>query len=142
MDRKIILQYVIPITLLVFTNFNVVWHVTETDGGPDRLYGFPLPYATSAYACSLCNVIAVFPLLIDLSFVALVITATFFILHRYVQPLPTNRWFILLALSVASISIGLHFIGDIIVQDNYWRSWLDMPPSVASWSLQFGTLGL
>jgi hypothetical protein len=142
LDRKIILQYVVPITLLVFTNCTVVWQVMDTEGGPDHLYGFPLPYATSAFACSFCNVIAVFPLIIDLACVALVVTAAIFMLHRHVQALPTNKWLILLALTVSAISLGLHFMGELMVQDNFWRSWLDISPTFVSWSLQFGPLGL
>ncbi len=142
MDRKIILQYVIPITLLVFTNCTVVWQVTDTDGGPELLYGFPLPYATSAFACSFCNVIAVFPLIIDLACVALVVTAAIFMLHRHVVPLPTNKWFILLGLTFSAILLGFHFMGELMVQDNFWRSWLDISHTLVSWSLQFGPLGL
>jgi hypothetical protein len=102
MDRKLILQYVIPITLLVFTNCTVVWHVTDTDGGPERLYGFPLPYATSAFACSFCNVIGVFPLIIDLACVALVVTAAIFMLAA-----PINR---LKDLCFAARRYGRHMI--------------------------------
>ncbi len=142
MDRKVFLQYVIPITFLVFTNVNVVWQVTDSNGGPDRLYGFPLPYATSAYACSFCNDIAAVPLIMDFACAALVIMASVVMIDRYVQPLPTNRWSILLAISVSVMSLGLHFIGDILVQDNSWRLWLDISHTVISRSLQFGPLGL
>lgn len=142
MDRKIMFQYVIPITLLVFANVHVVWQVTDTDGGPDRLYGFPLPYATSAYACTFCEVIAVIPLAIDLASLTLVVWGSASLFQRSCTHLPTKPWSTVLAMVIAIFSLVLHFFFGIIGQDNFWRLWLDLSYRVVDITIQFGPLGL
>jgi|GEM_PF-4096690 len=142
MNRKVILQYVLPITIIIFACVNVVWHVTNTDGGPDRLYGFPLPYVTSAYACSFCNDIATAPMLIDLTIHILAVFGTIALLQHLIKPLPTRPWSTALAWMIAAFSLFLHLGFGTIVQDNHWSTWLDFAYTVESRSIVFGPLGL
>jgi len=142
MNRKVLFHYALPITIIIFACVNVVWHVTNTDGGPDRLYGYPLPYATSAYACSFCNDMAAAPMLIDLTIYSLAVSGTIALLQHLTKPFPTKPWSTTLAWLIAAISLFLHLGFGTVLQDNHWSTWIDLTYTVESRSVKFAPLGL
>lgn len=111
-------------TLVLFANVTLKWDVVPIDQGPEHLYGFPLPYATSAVGCSFCNQLFVGPLLIDLMSYLLGAVGLFLVLVNVVGISPSSRPITIgLALLIAAVAVFLQFGGAIMVQEDSWTWW-------------------
>ncbi|GAC1311015.1 MAG: hypothetical protein NVSMB24_29520 [Mucilaginibacter sp.] len=83
------LQYYLPVT---FTLFMLVTEkrTVITDGGYDRLYGFPFPYISNNYACTGCYDVYLSALLVDLLIYVFFILLIFKMVEKLGLTLKTN----------------------------------------------------
>jgi len=86
---KKIFQYYFPITLLLFSCVTLKYRVV-TDGGYDRLYGFPLPFISSTYAFTGHRDVYIFPLIVDVTVYFGVSALVIFLFEKWVFHLKTN----------------------------------------------------
>ena len=59
-------QYYVPATLLLFLSVTIE-RIVVTDGGYDRLYGFPFAFRSNAIGCSFCYEVYVSTLALNLA---------------------------------------------------------------------------
>jgi hypothetical protein len=83
------LQYYLPVT---FTLFMLVTEkrAVITDGGYDRLYGFPWPYISNNYACTGCYDVYLNALIVDLLVYVFFILLIFKMVEKLGLTLKTN----------------------------------------------------
>lgn len=75
------LQYYLPATALLFWGVTIN-RVVQTDGGYDRLYGFPFAFRSNAFACSFCYEIYIGTLVLDLIIDLAVVLFVFRVLKK------------------------------------------------------------
>jgi hypothetical protein len=63
--RRKLFEHYLPLTVTLFMLVTIE-RVVVTDGGNDRLYGFPFPYITSSYGYSFHYDVFVLPMLLNL----------------------------------------------------------------------------
>ena len=140
-QARIWLQYIVPMALVLFTNVTLQWDVVPVDQGPEHLYGFPLPYATSAIACSFCNHFFLGPLLIDLLCYFL-FAVGLLLLIKVIGLDPGSRPMTIgLALLIAAVAVFLRFGYAVIGPDDQWTWWdqYDLHPLIGR-KLIFGPI--
>ncbi|MEO8405930.1 MAG: hypothetical protein ABI480_15090 [Chitinophagaceae bacterium] len=90
---KKILQYYLPLTLILFTVITIERSVL-TDGGYDKLYGFPLPYISNGFAFSFHYSVFVMAMLFDLLVYFVLIALVFKFVMKLGLQLKTHWIFI------------------------------------------------
>lgn len=101
------LQYSIPITLTLFSFVTIIRNVL-TDGGYDKLYGFPFAYISNSYANSFHYDVYVLPFIFDLLFYWLAITIVIIIFEKRLFILKTHWTVITISTIVSLFWIYLH----------------------------------
>ncbi|BAU53227.1 hypothetical protein [Mucilaginibacter gotjawali] len=70
-------QYYLPVSLSLFMLFTEKRAVAGTDGGYDRLFGFPFPYISNNFGCTGCFDVYTGALILDFSIYLLLILLIF-----------------------------------------------------------------
>ena len=99
---KLIVQYYLPIALVLTFTISLKKEVV-TDGGFDRMYGFPLSYITNNYACTGCYDVYIFNLLFNILFYGVIYHLIFLSLTKFGIKRTTNK----LGIWLGIIIIGL-----------------------------------
>lgn len=74
LSRQTLLQYVLPLTCFAFALLTQQYQVV-TDGGYDRLYGFPFPFISNTWVTTFHHSVCIVPALVDFFLYLLVIVA-------------------------------------------------------------------
>ena len=133
-SKKQILQYILPITIITFLSFTIERNV-KTEGGYEKLYGFPFSFISSNAGCTFCYqfyfIEFFFDLLIYLGFYIFIFT----LIDKYIFHLKTNMYLIWLIYIV--IFIYLFFV---FYLAEYRFNWLNSDLySIQNKSLHFGS---
>ena len=104
---KILLQYLLPVTLTLFMLVTIKRSVETDIGGYDRLYGLPFPFISSNYAFTNHFDVYFLIMLIDLLFYFIVTLLFFKLIDRLGIKLKTHWTFILIGIIISIFWICL-----------------------------------
>jgi len=114
---KKIFQYYLPVTLTLFILLTIKRAVV-TDGAYDRLYGFPLPYISSNYACTGCGDVYIAATLFDLLIYFIFVLLIFKGIEKSGVKLKTHWIPTSIGLLISLTWVGLFFL---FSQDNLFK---------------------
>ncbi len=89
--KKLILQLIIPLTLLSFAFITKWWYADIVDGSDEILIGFPLPYTCPCWHTSLCSQFFVMEFFVDLFCYFLLWFIIVFLVNNYLIKLKLNK---------------------------------------------------
>jgi hypothetical protein len=72
LNRHTLFQYILPLTCFAFALLTQQFHVV-TDGGYDRMYGFPFPFITGTWVTTFHHSVYIVPALVDFFLYLLVV---------------------------------------------------------------------
>ena len=114
---KLIIQYYLPISLALTFTISEKKEVV-TDGGFDRMYGFPTSYITNNCGCTHCYEVFISNLLLNILFYGLIIHLLFLILKRFGIIVKTNK--ISLIIGVLSLCFLIFCFYVVSFESNYF----------------------
>jgi hypothetical protein len=108
-----IIAYYIPLTCIIFLFLTVNRTVILADGSTIiNFYGFPWPYTTSAFACTGCYEVFLFPLALNLAVTFFSICFLSLLVKKFIKKYHAHRWGILFGLLISIASVIVFFINN------------------------------
>lgn len=105
-----IFNWVIPITIILFTSFTKWWHTLPVDA-PDTIYhGFPFPYAGSAWHTSGAYQFFIIEYIADLFVYFILVAFLTFLINRYVIEINLHRLFSIVLWSFSVVLLGMQVL--------------------------------
>jgi hypothetical protein len=92
-SRKLILTFVLPLTIILFGTITKWRYVYIEDGPDDFIYGFPLTFICSGWHTSMSLQIFILELLFDFSVYFITCLTVITLIDRLVKPININRYF-------------------------------------------------
>lgn len=129
------LQFYLPITAVLFWTVTIE-RVVVTDGGYDRLYGFPFAFKSNVFACSFCYEVYVAPLLLNLLIDLAVVVILFKIVGLDKKNYNSKRALSYLGFIIIFISLGCFCV---MTSDSFFKFRNDTDFQLLSRHLAFFT---
>ncbi|KFF11045.1 hypothetical protein IW15_17945 [Chryseobacterium soli] len=91
-NRKLILTFVLPITIILFGTITK-WHYVYIEDGPsDFIYGFPLPFICGGWFTSFSLQIFVTELVFDFFIYSIICFTVILLTDNYLKPIKVKKY--------------------------------------------------
>lgn len=130
-----LLQYILPLTLILFMQVTIKWSVTNEDGGYDRLWGLPFGFISGNIGCTGCYVIYVLPMFLDLSLKFTLAIIVFNLVEKWLLKLKTHWLGILLGCLISIFWLSFFYM---IISDSHFELINDFSYKIVSWEFCWG----
>ena len=110
MNRKLIINLVIPITIIIFILFTKWWIVNVVDGTDGIMYGFPFIYKAPAFYTSMAEEYFILELIADLIIYFAVIFGIVYLMNKFLFAITIRKVISVILFIVASLLISLELL--------------------------------
>lgn len=107
MNRKLIINLVLPVTIIMFILFTKWWIVNVVDGTDGIMYGFPFIYKAPAFYTSMAEEFFILELIADLIFYFGVIFGIVYLINNFLFAIVIRKVVSVILFIVASLLISL-----------------------------------
>ncbi|PXY38896.1 hypothetical protein DMB65_20775 [Flavobacterium cheongpyeongense] len=107
MNRKLILNLVLPVTIIIFILFSKWWIVNVVDGTDGIMYGFPFIYKAPAFYTSMAEEFFILELIADLIFYFGVIFGIVYLMNKFLFAISIRKVVSVILFITASLLISL-----------------------------------
>ena len=109
-NRKLIINLVLPVTLIIFILFTKWWIVNVVDGTDGIMYGFPFIYKAPAFYTSMAQEYFILELIADLIIYFVVIFGMVYLINKFLFAITIRRVLSVILFVVASLLISLELL--------------------------------
>ena len=110
MNRKLIINLVLPVTIIIFILFTKWWIVNVVDGTDGIMYGFPFIYKAPAFYTSMAEEYFILELIADLIIYFGVIFGIVYLMNKFLFTITIRKVVSIILFIVASLLISLELL--------------------------------
>ena len=110
MNRKLIINLIFPLTIIIFILFTKWWIVDVVDGTDGIMYGFPFIYKAPAFYTSMAEEYFILELIADLIIYFGVIFGIVYLINKFLFAITIRKLVTVSLFTVASLLISLELL--------------------------------